>query len=109
MTAASRPHATAPVRARLASGLLPSSYTTSGDVTEAGTYDALHAMDYLVFGQLQLAQDKAAKRVVDEAAAIRKVNVENFVAAYAFAAIPARFALERGDWKEAATLKLSPG
>jgi len=74
-----------------------------------GTYDALHAMDYLVFGQLQLAQDKAAKRVVDEVGAIRKVNVENFVSAYAFAAIPARFALERGDWKEAATLKLSPG
>jgi len=35
--------------------------------------------------------------------------VENFVSAYAFAAIPARFALERGAWKEAATLKLSPG
>ena len=41
-------------------------------------------------------------------AAIRKVNVENFVAAYAFAAIPARFALERGDWKQAAALELSP-
>jgi len=81
----------------------------SDKTMNVGTYDALHAMDYLVFGQLQLAQDKAAKRVVDEVAAIRKVNVENFVSAYAFAAIPARFALERGAWKEAATLKLSPG
>jgi hypothetical protein len=73
-----------------------------------GAYDALHAMDYMVFGQLQQAQDKAAKQLLDEAAAIRKVNVENLPAAYAFAAIPSRFALEHGDWKQAAGLKLSP-
>jgi len=73
-----------------------------------GAYDALHAMDYMVFGHLQQAQDQAAQALMDEAAAIRKVNVENFVAAYAFAAIPARFALERGDWKQAAALELTP-
>lgn len=73
-----------------------------------GAYDALHAMDYMVFGQLQQAQDKAAKQLVDEAGAIRKVNVENLVAAYAFAAMSARYALERGDWAEAAKLSLSP-
>ena len=75
---------------------------------DIGTYDALHAMDYMVFAHLQQAQDKAAKHLVDEVAAIRKVNVENFVAAYAFAAIPSRYALEHGDWKQAAALKLSP-
>lgn len=74
-----------------------------------GAYDALHAMDYMVFGHLQQAQDNAAKALMEEAAAISKVNVENFVAAYAFAAIPSRFALERGDWKQAAQLKLTPG
>ena len=73
-----------------------------------GTYDALHAMDYMVFGLLQQAKDKEAKQFVDEVAAIQKVNVENFIAAYAFAAIPSRFALERGDWKQAAGLELSP-
>lgn len=73
-----------------------------------GTYDALHAMDYLVFGLLQEAQDKAAKQYVDEVAAIKKLDVENFVAAYALAAIPSRFALERNDWKQAAALALSP-
>lgn len=73
-----------------------------------GAYDALHAMDYMVFGHLQQAQDKAAKSLMEEAAAIRKVNVENFVAAYALAAIPARLALEQGDWKQAAALKLMP-
>jgi tetratricopeptide (TPR) repeat protein len=83
-----------------------------GELREAtldiGMYDALHAMDYMVFGHLQQAQDKAAKKLLDEAAAIRKVNVENFVAAYAFAAIPSRFALEQSDWKQAAGLTLSP-
>lgn len=73
-----------------------------------GTYDALHAMDYLVFGELQQARDKAAKKVVNEVAKIQTVNVENFVAAYALAAIPARYAVERNDWTGAATLQLSP-
>lgn len=69
-----------------------------------GAYDALHAMDYMVFGHLQQAQDRAARQLVDETFAIRKVTVENLPAAYALAAIPARFALERGDWKGAAAL-----
>ena len=73
-----------------------------------GTYDALHAMDYLVFGHLQQGQDRAARQLIDEAGAIREVNVENFVAAYALAAMPARYALERGDWVGAAKLSLSP-
>jgi tetratricopeptide (TPR) repeat protein len=73
-----------------------------------GSYDALHAMDYMVFAHLQQAQDKAAKQLYDEVMAMQKVNVENFVAAYAFAAIPSRMALENGDWKQAAALKLSP-
>jgi tetratricopeptide (TPR) repeat protein len=73
-----------------------------------GSYDALHAMDYLVLAHLQQAQDKAAKRYVDETAAISKIEVQNFVAAYAFAAIPARYALERGDFAGAAGLELSP-
>jgi predicted Zn-dependent protease len=73
-----------------------------------GAYDALHAMDYMVFGHLQQAQDQAAKKLLDEAASIQKVNVENLPAAYALAAIPSRYALERGDWKQAAQLQLAP-
>ncbi len=80
----------------------------SGQTLGLGAYDALHAMDYMVFGHLQQAQDKAAKRLVDEVAAIRTVKVEDFSAAYAFAAIPSRYALERGDWQQAAALQLSP-
>ncbi len=73
-----------------------------------GAYDALHAMDYMVFGHLQQAQDQAAQQIAAEVAAIRKVNVENFPAAYAFAAIPSRIALEHRDWARAAALELSP-
>jgi len=73
-----------------------------------GAYDALHAMDYMVFGHLQQAQDRAAQQIADEVAAIRRVNVENFVAAYAFASIPSRIALEHRDWAQAAALELSP-
>ncbi|RHW22687.1 hypothetical protein [Pseudomonas jilinensis] len=73
-----------------------------------GAYDALHAMDYMVYGHMQQGQDQAALRLVEEAAAIQQVNVENFVAAYAFAAMPARYASERGDWNQAAALTLKP-
>jgi tetratricopeptide (TPR) repeat protein len=89
-----------------------SSIAAKGELKEqtlgVGTYDALHALDYLVYADLQMAEDSAAKQVVDETAAISRVNVENLVAAYALAAIPARFALERGNWAQAAALQLSP-
>lgn len=80
----------------------------SDEATGVGAHDALHAMDYMVMADLQFGRDRAAHAVVDEVAAIRKVNVENFAAAYALAAIPARYALERSDWIQASQLSLSP-
>jgi tetratricopeptide (TPR) repeat protein len=74
----------------------------------AGSYNALHALDYLMYAYLQLGQDRAAQRVLAEISTIEKLDVEIFVAAYAFAAIPARYALERNQWAEAATLTLHP-
>jgi len=73
-----------------------------------GNYNALHAMDYMLFAHLQQAQDRAAQAILEETQAIKKIQVENFAAAYALAAIPARFALERKDWPQAAALTLSP-
>ncbi|HJQ24770.1 MAG TPA: hypothetical protein VKA60_12710 [Blastocatellia bacterium] len=71
-----------------------------------GAWDEqLHAMDYLMYAYLQSAQDKQARAVRDELLQIRKTTPENFKVAYAFAAIPARYALERQQWSEAATLK----
>ena len=75
----------------------------------AGAWDQqLHAMDYLVYAYLQGAQDKKAWGVVDELKQIRKAEPETFAAAYAISAIPARYALERHRWNEAAKLELVP-
>jgi tetratricopeptide (TPR) repeat protein len=75
---------------------------------EAAYYEQLHALDYLAYAYLQGAQDQEAKRVLDELRAIKKVQPEAFQAAYAYAAIPARYALERRRWSEAAALTVQP-
>ena len=74
-----------------------------------GAWDEqLHAMDYLAYAYLQGAQDKQAWGVIEELHKIRKVDPPNFKVAYAFTAIPARYALERRRWAEAAKLPLHP-
>ncbi len=73
----------------------------------SGVWDEqFHAMDYLVYAYLQVAQDKHAKGVLDELNKIPKAEPETFKVAYAVAAIPARYALERRRWDEAAKLTL---
>jgi hypothetical protein len=71
-----------------------------------GGYDqeTVHTMDYLVYAYLQTAQDRAAKGLVDELNSFHKGTPPNLPTAYAFAAIPARYALERRDWPAAAAL-----
>jgi tetratricopeptide (TPR) repeat protein len=71
-------------------------------------YDELHAMDYLAYAYLQTAQDGKAKDMVDALNRMNKVDANVFQAAYAFAAIPARYTLERRQWSEAAGLKVHP-
>jgi hypothetical protein len=80
-------------------------------VTEAsgpGSWDqeTLHTMDYLEYAYLQGAQDGEAKRVVDELTTFHK-GPAALPVAYAMAAIPARYALERRNWAEAAALQAS--
>lgn len=70
--------------------------------------ELLHAMDYLGYAYLQGADDRKAKGVLDELMAIQKVQPESFAAAYAFAAIPARYAIERRRWSDAASLTVHP-
>ncbi|HKQ79532.1 MAG TPA: hypothetical protein VJ810_37915, partial [Blastocatellia bacterium] len=74
----------------------------------AASFDQLHAMDYLEYAYLQGAEDLKAKAVFDELSQISKLDLENFAAAYAFAAVPARYTLERRHWAEAAKLSLRP-
>ena len=67
----------------------------------------LHALDYVVYAYLQTGQDKQARAVLEELRAMPKAEPENFAAAHAYAAIPARVALEQHSWREAASL--TPG
>jgi tetratricopeptide (TPR) repeat protein len=71
-----------------------------------GSYDqeTLHTMDYLEYAYLQMAQDGPAKEVVDELIGFRQSEGANLAGAYAVAAIPVRYALERRDWPAAAAL-----
>ena len=71
-------------------------------------HDQLHAMDYLVYAHLQLAQDKEARGVVDEMGAIKGYNPNVRTGPYAVAASRARYLVERGDWRGAAALTVEP-
>src|SRR5690606_20389657 len=79
----------------------------SEEVARAGASgdEALHAIDYQVYAYLQLARDREAIEAVRRG--------EEYAANLAFyrppgpfgvAAAPARYALERADWKAAASL-----
>jgi hypothetical protein len=78
-----------------------------------GPGEELHALDYQTYAYLQMAQDKAAKAVLEHALSVVG-GAEGAAAgaagagAYAIAAIPARYALERGAWAEAAALAARP-
>jgi hypothetical protein len=74
----------------------------------AKAFDALHAMDYLEYAYLQSGQDDKARKVVEDAARVASIDVPSFQAGFALTAIPARHALERRDWKEAAALTVQP-
>jgi tetratricopeptide (TPR) repeat protein len=76
--------------------------------------DYYHATDFMVYAHLQLAQDAKAKVLIDEIYKVGRddlLNKDNIgiLAAYtALAVIPARYALERADWKGAAALPAVP-
>ncbi len=83
---------------------------------DGATAEELHASDYQVYAYLQLAQDAAARRVLESLPAIAARFDANAVGSaapgvagvFAMAAIPARVALERGAWAEAARLEPHP-
>jgi hypothetical protein len=74
----------------------------------ATAFDALHAMDYLEYAYLQTGQDGKAREIADRVGSATAFDVPQFAAAYALAAVPARHALERRAWREAAALELRP-
>ena len=70
--------------------------------------DALHAMDYLTYAYLQLARDDDARKILGEARTLTGINPARATGPYALAAMPARYALERGAWGDAAQLPPTP-
>jgi hypothetical protein len=74
----------------------------------ADFHDQLHSMDYLVYAYLQLGQDAKAKAVVDDMTKITGFTDTFLPGPYALAVSPARYAVERGDWKAAAELQVRP-
>jgi Tfp pilus assembly protein PilF len=71
-------------------------------------HDQLHAMDYLVYAHLQVAQDKLAREVMEEMTALKGYNPNVRTGPYAVAASQARYMIERGDWRGAASLQVQP-
>ena len=82
---------------------------------EGQTAEELHASDYEIYAYLQTGQDDAARRIVNSLPEIASRFDPKAVLSgaggpaagyFALAAIPARYALEREDWKQAAQLAL---
>src|SRR5262245_62256978 len=74
-------------------------------------------MDFMVYAYLQGAQDSEAKRLLEESAVLYKNQPPTaeltptggvLTVHTAFAAIPARYVIERGAWAEAAALQPRP-
>ena len=74
----------------------------------ADFHDQLHSMDYLVYAYLQLGQDTKAKAVLDGMKTVSGFTETFLVGPYALAVSPARYAIERADWKAAADLQVRP-
>jgi len=72
-------------------------------------YDEVHAYDYLEYAYLQKVQDAKASAIRDSVLAIRRVSHQTLTFFYALSSVPARYAIERREWKEAAALQLAPG
>ena len=83
---------------------------------EGSTAEELHSGDYRTYAYLQMGRDAAARQIVDSLPALSRRLDPTAVGTgaspasgfYALAATPARYALERGVWAEAAALLVQP-
>ena len=94
--------------ASIASNL--ASVAVAKEYTEKSKLDGVlagvpHAYDFMEYAYLQLGQDAKAKALIEENAAIQKVVGPQLAGRMAQAAVPARYMLERQDWRGAAQLK----
>jgi tetratricopeptide (TPR) repeat protein len=68
------------------------------------TGEELHAMDYLVYAYLQSGRKNEAAQVIQQLKNMPELNAGDFKISYATTAMPARYAVERGQWSEAASI-----
>jgi hypothetical protein len=72
----------------------------------------MHSMDFLEYAYLQIGDDAKAKGIADDLAAFKRDDIEPEFKEYfdAMAAdLPARYALERRQWKDALALQPAAG
>ena len=67
--------------------------------------EAYHASDYMAYAYLQLARDGDARRTIEESLRVAGANPARNTAPYAMATMQARYAIERGAWREAMQLQ----
>lgn len=63
-----------------------------------------HALDYMVYAYLQQAEDAKAEEILKKVDTLSAAIMENPATMYSMAAMPARMALERQRWSDAAQL-----
>jgi hypothetical protein len=76
------------------------------------THHKVHSMDFLVYAYMQIGDDSSAKSTIEQIAAIRPEQMEPEFQNYLLvrqAEGPAKYALERRQWKEALGLQPSAG
>ena len=89
--------------------LINSNIASQRAAKEAGEFPAqLHAMDYLVYAHLQLGQDTKAKAVIDDMMKVTGFSETYLPGPYSLTVSPARYVIERSDWKAAADLHVRP-
>ncbi len=76
---------------------------------QGDTGDEVHAMDYLVYAYLQSGRDADAAQVIRQLKNMPKLDTDDFKIAYALTAMPVRYAVERGQWGEAAAIVTPAG
>jgi hypothetical protein len=70
--------------------------------------EELHAMDYLMYAYLQRGEDGKAGALLSSLPPVKLGEPSAFAGFFARAAMPARYALERKQWGEAANLEPPP-
>jgi tetratricopeptide (TPR) repeat protein len=83
---------------------------------DGATAEELHTMDYRTYAYLQTGQDDAARALLEALPEVKArfdpdaigSAAPGYAGVFALAAIPARYALERGKWADAARLVPQP-